>query len=63
MLLVCALTLALPGCAALAAKTGAPTTPAPMTPGAIVTDTHICIPLEEAAEVLLWIDERERHYD
>ena len=54
---VCALTLALAGCGASAARTSA--RPVPPTPGAIVTDTHICIPLAEAAELQLWIEEQE----
>lgn len=57
MLLLCALTLALAGCGVSAARTNA--RPAPPTPGAIVTETHICIPLAEAAELQLWIEEQE----
>lgn len=60
MPLLCALTLALPGCAALAAKTKDPLPPAPAMARAIVTDTHVCIPHEEAGELLLWIEKAEK---
>ncbi len=57
-LTLCALTLALSGCASSAGLTGA-LPPAPRTPGAIITDEYICIPREEAAELLLWIERAE----
>lgn len=60
MLLLCALTLALPGCANLAAGTQERMRPAPLTPGAIITDDFVCIPHAEAAELLLWIEEMEK---
>lgn len=59
-LLLCAMTLALPGCAALGAGTSEPIPPAPAMPNAIVTDTHICISHAEAGELLLWIEEVEK---
>ena len=46
------------GCASSAGLTSA-LPPAPTTPGAIVTDEFICIPHEEAAELLLWIERAE----
>ena len=46
------------GCASSAGLTSA-LPPAPTTPGAIVTDEFICIPHEEAAELLLWIEKAE----
>lgn len=57
-LLLCALTPALSGCAGLAALTNGTNkmTPAPRTPGAIITDEYICIPHDEAAELMLWIE-------
>lgn len=57
-LTLCALILALSGCASSAARTAA-LPPAPATPGAIVTDDYICIPRAEAAELLLWIEQAE----
>lgn len=53
-----ALTLLLSGCAKWAAPTNA-LPPAPRTPGAIVTDEYICIPHNEAAELMLWIEYAE----
>lgn len=50
------------GCTNLAGLTSAQTPalpPAPMTPGAIVTDDYVCIPHNEAAELLLWIEHAE----
>lgn len=59
--LLCALTLALSGCASSAALTGAtPLPPAPTTPGAIITDDYVCIPHREAGELLLWIERAEK---
>jgi len=56
--LLCALTLLVSGCAGSAALTsGLP--PDPTTPGAIITDDYICIPHEEAGELLLWIERAE----
>ncbi len=57
-LTLCALTLLASGCASSAALTGG-LPPAPTTPGAIITDDYICIPHEEAAELLLWIERAE----
>ena len=58
---LCALTLLASGCAGSAALTGGitPPPPAPRTPGAIITNDYICIPHEEAAELLLWIERAE----
>lgn len=55
---VCALTLLVSGCAGLAAKTNA-LPPAPGTPGAVITDKYVCIPHDEVAELLLWIEYAE----
>ena len=60
MLMLCAMILALPGCAALAARTSEPIPPVPAMPNARVTDTHICIPHDEAGELLLWIEQVEK---
>lgn len=60
MLIACAMTLALPGCAALAERTNEAIPPVPAMPNAIVTDTHICIPHDEAGELLLWIEQVEK---
>lgn len=57
-LTLCALTLALSGCANSAGQTGG-LPPAPTTPGAIITDDYICIPHREAGELLLWIERAE----
>lgn len=58
---LCALILLASGCAGLAALTNGTNKmpPAPMTPGAIVTDEYICIPHKEAGELLLWIERAE----
>lgn len=60
-LLLCALTPALSGCTGSAALIGGTNkmTPAPRTPGAIITDEYICIPHDEAAELMLWIERAE----
>lgn len=60
-LTLCALIPVLHGCAGSAALTGGTDRlpPAPRTPGAIITDEYICIPHEEAAELLLWIERAE----
>ena len=60
-LTLCALTLALSGCASSAGLTGGttPLPPAPTTPGAIITDDYVCIPHREAGELLLWIERAE----
>lgn len=55
---LCALTLLVSGCAGSAALTGG-LPPAPRTPGAIITNDYICIPHDEAAELLLWIERAE----
>jgi len=59
--LLCALTLLVSGCAGSAALTSGTRTlpPAPRTPGAVVTERYICIPHDEAAELLLWIERAE----
>lgn len=59
--LLCALTLLVSGCASSAALINGTKTlpPAPRTPGAVVTEQYICIPHEEAAELLLWIERAE----
>lgn len=58
--MLCALTLALSGCASSAALTNANALPpAPMTPGALITDEYVCIPHKEAGELLLWIEHAE----
>lgn len=64
-LTLCALILALHGCASSAALTGgrAQLPPTPPTPGAIVTDNYLCIPHNEAAELLLWIEQAEASHD
>lgn len=51
----------LSGCTSLAGLTSAqtPLPPAPRTPGAIVTNDYVCIPLGEAAELQLWIEHAE----
>ena len=61
VLLLFGLTLALPGCAASAGSGTAGRTlrPAPQTPGAVISEEYICIPLTEAADLLLWIEEAE----
>lgn len=63
VLLLCVLTPALPGCngtAELMSAVNSPSlAPAPRTPGARITETHICIPHQEAAELLLWIENAE----
>ena len=56
--LLCALILLASGCAKWGAQTSA-LPPAPMTPGAVVTETAICIPHNEAAELMLWIEQAE----
>ncbi len=58
---LCALILLASGCAGSAALTGGTNkmTPAPRTPGAIITDEYICIPHDEAAELMLWIERAE----
>ena len=60
-LLLCVLTPALNGCAGSAALIDGTTRlpPAPRTPGAIITDDYVCIPHEEAAELILWIERVE----
>ena len=60
-LTLCALIPVLHGCAGSAALTGGINRlpPAPRTPRAIITDEYICIPREEAAELLLWIERAE----
>lgn len=63
-LTLCALILLLSGCASLGAKTNGPSRagtlpPAPTTPGAMVTEQYICIPHNEAAELMLWIEAAE----
>lgn len=57
-LTLCALILLASGCAGSAAPTNA-LPPAPMTPGAVITDDAICIPHAEAAELFLWIEYAE----
>ena len=59
-LILCALILLVSGCANLGEQTSA-LPPAPRTPGAIVTETSICIPHNEAAELMLWIEYVEKH--
>lgn len=61
-LILCALTLALSGCAKWAVPTNA-LPPAPRTPGAVVTEQYVCIPHNEAAELMLWIEQAEAMYD
>ena len=58
---LCALILVLPGCSVWEGVTSVPRTmpPAPKTPGAVVTETQICIPHNEAAALLLWIERVE----
>lgn len=56
--MLCALTLALSGCASSAALTNA-LPPAPMTPGALIMDEYVCIPRREAGELMLWIEHAE----
>ena len=58
VLLLCALTLPVSGCASSAGLTGG-LPPAPTTPGAVITEQYICIPHKEAAELLLWIERAE----
>lgn len=53
------LTLALSGCAKWAVPTPATSSLAPRTPGAVVTDRYVCIPHDEAADLLLWIERME----
>lgn len=57
-LTLCALIPVLHGCAGSAALTGG-LPPAPRTPGAIITNDYICIPHDEAAELMLWIERAE----
>lgn len=59
MLTVFAMTLALPGCAALGERTSEPIPPAPPIPNSVVTDKYICIPHNEVGELLLWIEQVE----
>lgn len=59
---LCAAILPASGCASSAGLTGVRANalpPAPTTPGAIVTDDYICIPREEAADLLLRIEQAE----
>lgn len=56
--MLCALTLALSGCASSAALTNA-LPPPPTTPGAMITDEYVCIPHKEAGELMLWIEHAE----
>ena len=59
---LCVLILLVHGCVKEAVLThGLP--PTPRTPGAIVTEQYICIPHEEAAELLLWIEQAEAFHD
>lgn len=58
VLTLCVLILLVSGCASLGARTSA-LPPAPRTPGAVVTEQYICIPHDEAAELLLWIEAAE----
>lgn len=70
--MLCALTAALHGCGSLVAGTSVP--PAPMTPGAIITEAWVYeedgrwkmeqggwihLPANEGAELLLWIEHAE----
>ncbi len=55
---LCVLILALSGCVNLAARTSV-LPPAPATPGAMVSSEYICIPVQEAGELLLWIEHAE----
>ena len=52
--MLCALTLLVSGCASSAVRTDVP--PAPLTPGAVMTDDYVCIPHAEAGELLLWVE-------
>lgn len=56
--MLCALTLALSGCASSAALTNA-LPPVPTTPGAMITDEYVCIPHKEAGDLMLWIEHAE----
>lgn len=56
--MLCALTLALSGCASSAALTNA-LPPVPTTPGALITDEYVCIPHKEAGDLMLWIEHAE----
>lgn len=58
VLTLCVLTLLLTGCGKWAAPINA-LPPAPQTPGAVVTKEYICIPHNEAAELMLWIEQAE----
>lgn len=64
-LTLCALILALHGCTSSAGLTaGRPVLPpTPPTPGAVLTDSYLCIPHNEAAELLLWIEQAEASHD
>lgn len=53
------LTLLLTGCASSGVRTSE-LPPVPITPGAVVTADAICIPKQEAAELILWIEHVER---
>lgn len=55
--MLCALTLVLSGCVNLGENQPLPAMPT--TPNAIVGDEYICIPLDEAAELLLWMEYAE----
>lgn len=58
VLLLCALTLLVNGCVSLEGSKRLP--PTPRTTGAMVHDGYICIPEQEAAELLLWIEYAEQ---
>lgn len=60
--MLCALTLALSGCASSAGLTSARANalpPVPTTPGAMITDEYVCIPHKEAGDLMLWIEHAE----
>ena len=74
VLLLCVLILALPGCLSSAALTSASLSPAPTTPGALVTNSWtyesggklvtvdgewVHLPAAEAGELLLWVEHAE----
>ena len=74
VLLLCVLLLALPGCQNSAALTSASLSPAPTTPGALVTNSWayesggklvtvdgewVHLPAAQAGELLLWVEHAE----
>lgn len=55
-----ALILLLSGCASLAAVKTNALPPAPQTPGAVITNEYICLPHNEAGDLLIWVEYAER---